>query len=197
MVQVGQVLNNPVTGEQLTILRAGREEDGGSLVFDCRVAPGGVPLPVHIHDTQEERFEIISGSIGVLLGDQKLILQAGERAILPAKIKHQWWNAGEDEAYFRVEVVPPRNLAMMLEAVCGLAQAGKLSKKAMPRNPFHLVNLGLLSESYMPGVPIFVQKIGLSVGSVVGRALGFDPYFNKYRLMATQASGGFVKEAVA
>lgn len=61
---------------------------------------------------------------------------------------------------------------------------GKLNKSAMPRNPFLLAQLGRLSESYLPVIPIWMQKPMLTIGSTLGWVLGYDPRFSQY----TQAS---------
>jgi mannose-6-phosphate isomerase-like protein (cupin superfamily) len=184
MAHPGQIISNPITGERITFLMTSQDSYGQLLVFDCRVTPGGARLPAHVHATQEERFEVLSGALGVMLGGKKRVLEPGERIVLPAKLRHQWWNAGEAEVHFRVTVVPPRNLETVLEAVSGMAHAGKLNKRVMPANPFLLANLGKLSETYIPGVPIFLQRLTLAVGSVFGRLLGYDPRFAEYRTVA-------------
>ena len=196
MANRGQTIYNTVTKEKITFVRTTDDTNGGLLEFICSVTPDGIPLRPHIHANQEERFEIISGTLGVMIDGEIFNLESGDRAVLPAGMKHQWWNAGDDEVTFRVEAEPAGNLEAVLEANAGLAKAGKLNKNAMPRNPFHLVNIGKLSETYLPGIPIWFQKMGLATGSLVGRALGFDPTFRKYRAMAVDASAD-VPTAVA
>jgi len=58
MAHVGQVITNPITHELITFRKTTQETGGQMLVFDCRVTPGGTPLPPHVHTTQEERFAI-------------------------------------------------------------------------------------------------------------------------------------------
>jgi quercetin dioxygenase-like cupin family protein len=178
----GDSIYNEVTKEYITFLRTTEETGGDLLEFECRVAPDGIPLPPHVHETQEERFEVISGTLGVMLGGTKHELRAGDRAVLPARVKHQWWNAGDTDVVFRVEAEPARNLEAVLEANAGMAAAGKLSaKRAMPRNPFLLADMGRLGETYLPVVPIWAQKIGLTMAATLGRAFGIDPTLNAYR----------------
>lgn len=185
MARKGTSIYNPVTTEHLTFLTTTEETDGEYFEFECRVGPNGIPLPPHVHDTQEERFEILSGTLGVMLGGEHYELRPGEKAILPAGVKHQWWNAGETDVAFRVVAAPARNLEAVLEANAGMAIEGKLNKKsAMPKNPFNMVNLGRLGETYLPIVPIGLQKLMLSIGSAVGRVFGADPKFTYYREVA-------------
>jgi quercetin dioxygenase-like cupin family protein len=189
-------LYNPVTGEHITILESTEDTGGRYLLFDCRVEPGKAPLPPHVHRTQEERFTVISGRLGAMLGGKKLELGPGEGIILPAKVKHQWWNAGDTEVSFRVEVVPARNLEAVLEVSAALAQQGRMNKKrATPKNPFELVNMGKLSETYLPGIPIWFQNIGMTMGSAVGKVLGYDPEFSKYREALAERRAAAIEEA--
>jgi hypothetical protein len=117
-----------------------------------------------------------------MLGDKKRILEAGDTIVLPARIKHQWWNPGRQEVRFRVEVVPARKLEAVIEAVCGMAEAGALDKRAMPTNIFRLAQLGMLSETYLPGIPIWVQRVLMAIGSGTSQLLGYDPEFTEYRI---------------
>jgi quercetin dioxygenase-like cupin family protein len=180
----GQSIYNTVTKEHITFVRTTEDTNGQILEFVCTVPTDGIPLQPHVHETQEERFQVLRGTLGVMLDGERFELQPGDRAVLPAGMTHQWWNAGEDEVSFRVEAEPARNLEAVLEANAGMAQAGKLTRKAMPRNPFLLANLGKLGETYLPGIPIGLQKLGLQMGSMTGRMLGIDPGFGKYRALA-------------
>lgn len=186
MAHAGQTIYNPVTGENITFLQTAAETNGEHLVFDCRVEPGKPGLPAHVHTTQSEHFTILSGTLGVMVGGKKMTLQHGETAHLPARVKHQWWNAGDTDVVFRVEVTPARNLEAVLEANAGMAYAGRLNGKAMPRNPFHLANLGRLSETYLPVIPVPLQKGMLGVSSALGRVFGIDPEFRAYRAQALE-----------
>ena len=186
MAYAGQTISNPITGEHFTFLRTTDQTHGELLVCDCRVTPGGARIAPHKHATQEERFQVLSGTLGVMLGGKKQILQAGDKIVLPARVKHQWWNAGDGEVRFRVEVAPARNLEAVLEALATMARDGKLNKRAMPKNPFVLANLGRFSETYLPGIPIWMQKLGLAMGSTLGRVFGHRPDLSEYRTAALE-----------
>jgi quercetin dioxygenase-like cupin family protein len=191
MAHVGQVITNPITHEQITFRKTTQETDGQMLVFDCTVTPGGTPLPPHVHTTQEERFAMISGTLGVMCGGETRILTPGRQAVLPAGIKHQWWNAGHEQARFRVEAAPARHLERVLEAVSVMAHDGRMNRHGMPKNPFELANLGRLSETYVPGVPIILQKLAIGAASALGRLLGYKPDFSQYRMIeaASEVAG--------
>jgi quercetin dioxygenase-like cupin family protein len=184
MAYAGQTINNPVTGEHITFLKTTQETGGQALVFECRVEPNKVSLAPHRHIDQVEHFTVISGTLGASVGREVYTLLPGQSLTLPANVVHQWWNATDDEAVFRVEVTPARNLEATLEAICGLANAGKLTRSAMPRNPFLLAQFGKLSGTYLPGIPVWMQRIGLTMGSAMGQLLGYDPAFASFRTPA-------------
>jgi len=181
MAYTGQTISNPATGERFTFLQTTEDTGGERLLFDCRVRPDGKPLPPHIHTTQEEHLEVVDGTLGVMLDDQIYVLQEGQDIVLPVRVKHQWWNAGRDELYMRVEVVPARQLEVVIEAVSAMARDGEVRANGMPRNPFKLVNVLRLAETYTPGVPIWMQLIALIAVASVGRLLGYDAAFTQYR----------------
>jgi quercetin dioxygenase-like cupin family protein len=180
MAHAGQTIHNPVTGETITFLKTTAETGGELLVFECRSEPGKTALAPHLHTNQEERFTMLSGTLGVRLGKEVHTLRPGDKMTLPAGVVHQWWNPTDEEVSFYVEVTPARNLETTLEAICGMANEGKLTKQAMPRNPFRLAQFGKLSETYLPVIPVWMQKMGLNMGSLAGSILGYDATFASY-----------------
>jgi quercetin dioxygenase-like cupin family protein len=197
MAYAGQSISNPVTGEHITFLKTTAETNGDTLVFECRVEPGKATLAPHLHTGQTERFTMQEGTLGAQVGNEVYTLLPGQSLTLPAGVVHQWWNPTDEEVCFQVEVSPARNLEATLEAICGMAQEGKLTKAAMPRNPFRLAQFGKLSETYLPGIPVWIQEIGLTMGTMMGRVLGYDPTFAAYRTpaLAAQPAAGLTSEA--
>ena len=184
MAYAGQTIDNPVTGEHITFLTTSSETNSTFLRFECRVEPGKARLAPHLHTTQTERFTMLEGILGARVGDEVYTLLPGQSLTLPARVVHQWWNPTDETVRFQVEVTPARNLEATLEAICGMAQEGKLTKQAMPRNPFRLAQFGKLSETYLPVIPVWMQQVGLTMGSALGRILGYDPSFAAYRTPA-------------
>jgi quercetin dioxygenase-like cupin family protein len=181
MAVAGQTISNPLSREHITFVKTARDTNGQLLVFDCRVAPDGIRLSAHAHGNQEERFTMLSGTLHVLLGENLHVLAPGQTLVLPARIQHQWWNASEREAHFRVEVTPPLELDAMLEAICGMARDGKLNASGMPTNLFDAANLARLSDLYVAGIPVWMQKVMVELLSALGLLLGHDPDFRRYR----------------
>jgi quercetin dioxygenase-like cupin family protein len=189
MAHAGKTISNPISRERITFLQTAQDTNGELLVFDCAVAPGGVRLPTHVHASQREHFVVIAGRLGVALGRKTYTLLPGQRITLPPRIRHQWWNAGDDEVRFRVQVAPAGSLETVLEVNSALAHQGKLDAWGMPKDPFELANLASLSETYIPGLPILFQKAAVAMVSGVGFFLGYNPTLERY-LSAPDAADG-------
>src|SRR5215204_5739519 len=84
------------SGHTFRVLESARNTDDGSLPFDYS-APPRANVPEHVHRFQEERIEVVSGTLGMRVGGQELRLTPGQKAVGPPGVPHAWWNASEDE----------------------------------------------------------------------------------------------------
>jgi mannose-6-phosphate isomerase-like protein (cupin superfamily) len=193
MAYRGQHISNPVTGERIRFLQTTRETYGSRLVFECAVGKDAIPPPPHVHARQIENVTVLSGILGVRLRSRRYILVPGRSLVLPARVKHQWWNAGSDEVCFRVEVTSPGNLEAVLEIASGMAWDGRLAEDGLPRDGFDLAEFLRLADVYHPAYPIAAQKMALGAVSLFGRLLGYDAGLKRYTAGAstcqTHASG--------
>ena len=178
MSKAGDVFENPVTGE-FGYVRIGTEETNGELlVSDLRVRPGGAVLGAHIHPTIDERFTVLKGKIGYMLGDQKGVLQAGDSADLPRGIHHDWWNAGDEEARVIVEVRPAKRFEQMAITLFSLAREGKTDKKGIP-NPLQMAVIAKEFDDVVQFLnpPPWIQRLLFGVLAPLGRMLGYKAIY--------------------
>jgi quercetin dioxygenase-like cupin family protein len=131
MATAGETWVNRVTGERV-VVREGSDGERDRLVADLYVAPGGAVAAEHLHPTLDERFTIVAGRVGVLVNGVERIAEPGEVVDIPRGTRHDWWNAGEDEAHVVVEVEPARRFEEMIVTVWGLANAGRTDAKGRP-----------------------------------------------------------------
>ena len=137
MIHAGDTIENPVTGERLVFHETSRETNGEAVVFETFVQPDGFVAAAHVHPKQEERFEILSGTLSLKVGGEEIVAGQGETVTIPAGTPHRFWNAGGAEARFRCEVRPALKFERLLETMFALAADGKTNKKGMP-NPLRL-----------------------------------------------------------
>ena len=142
------------------------------------VRPGGVVAAGHVHPFQSERFEVISGRIGMKLGRRKLEAGPNDIVVVEPGTPHKFWNAGEDELHFVTVVKPALQFERLLETMFGLAVDGKTNRKGMP-NP---LRLAVIAKAHfdvvrLPFPPAPLQRLGLAVGAPLGRLAGYEPTY--------------------
>ena len=135
MAKAGELIENPITGERITFLKTTRETNGQLLRFEY-VLPPRFTIPEHVHPRQEERHEVLSGTLWGRVGGQEQVITEGQRVIGPAGVPHAWRNPSEDEELHIVsELRPPLRFETLFETAFGLARDGKTTKQGMPKNP--------------------------------------------------------------
>jgi quercetin dioxygenase-like cupin family protein len=178
MIHAGDTIHNPVTGERIVFRKTSRETNGEAVVIETFVQPNGFVAAAHVHPSQEERFEVLRGSVGFKVGRKKLVAGPGQRLTVPAGTPHRFWNAGDDEAHFVCEVRPALRFEALLGTMFALAADGQTNRKGMP-NPFRLAVIANahFDTVRLPFPPAIVQRIGLALGAPLGRALGYEPVY--------------------
>jgi len=145
MITPGQTLENPVTGERFTFTDTASSTGGELLAFGLALRPGGaVPIP-HVHPIQTERFEVVEGLMRFRLGLRRRLAGPGDVVEVAPGVVHGFANAGHVEARVRVEVRPALAMEQMLAEVVAMAQAGRMTRRGLPRN---LRDLALLARTY-------------------------------------------------
>jgi mannose-6-phosphate isomerase-like protein (cupin superfamily) len=165
MIRTGTVIENPVTGERMVFRKTSRDTGGQAVVIETYVQPNGFVAAAHVHPSQEERFEIVRGTVGFKVGRKKLVVGPGGRVTVPAGTPHKFWNAGDSEAQFVCEVRPALQFESLLETMFALAVDGKTNGKGMP----NLLRLAVIANHHfdtvrLPFPPAIVQRIGLALG---------------------------------
>jgi quercetin dioxygenase-like cupin family protein len=164
MINPGQTLENPVTGERFTFTHTAATTDGELLAFDFALRPGGaVPIP-HVHPIQTERFEVTEGQMRFKVGLRTVIAGPGDVVEVEPGVSHSFANAGDEEARLRVEVRPALAMEDMFADVIAMARAGRMNDRGMPRN---LLDLALLARTYdqeahAPFLGVRMQRILLA-----------------------------------
>jgi mannose-6-phosphate isomerase-like protein (cupin superfamily) len=134
MAYAGQTLENPASGERITIRTTAAETNGELLAIDLELpADRRVPGGLHIHPLQEERFEVVEGTMRFRMGRKKIVAGPGDVVVVPAGVKHDFANAGEEEALVRVEVRPALQMERLFQTAVGLAQDGRTMLGGIPK----------------------------------------------------------------
>jgi quercetin dioxygenase-like cupin family protein len=186
VAKAGDIIENPITGERITFLKTTQETNGELLRFEY-VLPPGFTISEHFHPHQEERHEVLSGTLRGRVGGQERDYAAGERVVGSAGVPHAWRNSSsEEELRIISELRPPLVLETIMETSFGLARDGKTTKKqGIPKNPLQLAVLvdEMRGMFYSSAVPVAVQEAFLALFAVVasvGRMLGYKARYPEY-----------------
>jgi quercetin dioxygenase-like cupin family protein len=174
MIQAGDRLENPVTGEVLVFHRTAEDTKGESVLVETIVRPGGFVAAAHVHPHQTERFEVVEGCLGLRVGVRETIAEPGDVAVVAPGTPHRFWNAGTSVARFLCEVRPALMFESLIETMFALAAEGKTNRKGLP-NP---LRLAVIAKAHfdtvrLPFPPVIVQRVALAFAAPVGRALGY------------------------
>jgi quercetin dioxygenase-like cupin family protein len=162
MITPGQTLENPVTGERFTFTHTAASTGGELLDFALR--PGGaVPIP-HVHPVQTERFEVVEGRMRFRVGLRTRLAGPGDVVEVAPGVAHSFANAGDTQARLRVEVRPALAMEEMFAEVVAMAQAGRMTRRGLPRNPLELAALARKydQEAHAPLMSVGVQRVLLA-----------------------------------
>jgi quercetin dioxygenase-like cupin family protein len=175
MVAAGQVFEHPVTREKIVFRKTARDTGGELCAADVYLQPGAFVAAEHIHPRQEERFEVVSGTLRGRVAGKELAKGPGERVVVAAGTPHVWWNSGDEELHVGVEVRPALRFENFFETFCGLAQDGKVDTKTGLPN---LLQMAVIMRAYQDVLvlarpPRPVQTVLFGALAPVGRLLGY------------------------
>jgi mannose-6-phosphate isomerase-like protein (cupin superfamily) len=173
MAYAGQILDNPVSGERIIFRKTSADTDGELLEIDLELAPDGHVPGKHVHPVQEERFEVVSGTMKFKMGRKTVIAEAGDVVTVPAGTSHKFENGGDETAYVRVQVRPALKMERLFETTVALAEEGRTTSKGMPKP----LDLALFVREYADEVqgafpPVWVQQATMAPLAWIARKRG-------------------------
>jgi quercetin dioxygenase-like cupin family protein len=175
MAKAGDELVNPVTGLRTVFRKTAQDTSSELLQVDWIGEPGWTTGPDHVHPYQEERFEVLSGKLGLRVGGVERVHGTGAVIAAPAGAPHAAWNAGDDEVHVLVDFRPALRTETAFETLAGLARDGKTNRVGAPKNPLRLALIlrEFEEEIYFVRPPLAVQRVILGALARVARLLGY------------------------
>lgn len=174
MALIGQVVANTATGERVVFQVLARDSAGELLRLDVFFAPGGAARATHVHPHQEERFEILEGTMRFRVGRESKMVKAGDVIVVPPGTPHHPRNVGDTEAHCIAEFRPALNIETFFENAFALLSA---------RGPRTTVPMILELAELLSHYPREVQPTPaamrwlIAIPASMGRALGYRPRF--------------------
>src|SRR5690348_15830818 len=152
-----RTVRNPVIGDEVTFVRTACEAGGEHMLARVLLKPGG-GNPLHYHLTYAEEFEVVDGRLTIHRHCERLMLGPGETAHSPIGSLHRFANDTDRPVTFLTSIRPARRFEEQIRIAYGLARDGKTIRGGVPRNPLQLALLFEISETYVPALPLAVQR---------------------------------------
>jgi quercetin dioxygenase-like cupin family protein len=99
----GQRLN--VMGDNQHIKLTGKDTNGQFTLIEQNNEPG-MGIPPHVHEDEDEVFQVLSGQVEMSIGDESTVLSAGDLIFCPRGIPHSWRVVGEEKARAMLSTFP-------------------------------------------------------------------------------------------
>ncbi len=173
-IEVGDILDNPVTGERSTTLELPWKNPEGRASAELIALVGARVVGEHRHPGIVERFTVLDGELTVKRDGCSSVLRQGDSALIEPGVWHDWWNAGDFDASVRVEVTPGERFAHMIETIFGLARLGHTDDRGMP----HPLQLALFATEFSDVIafrspPPFLQRTIFGALAPIARLRGY------------------------
>ena len=122
-VPAGDLIDNPAARMKLRLVRTASETDGDLLEMEATYEPGSVEPPEHFHPNQDERFEILAGTIEAQIGGDRRTLRTGDVVDVPARTVHAMWNGSDEQARVNWQTRPALRSEEFFRALARVAAA--------------------------------------------------------------------------
>ncbi len=172
-VRQDRTIKNSMDRYSVTFLKTSRETNGAYEEVKVELEPGG-GNEWHYHTAFVEKFHVIDGDLTIGMEGKAVPITSGSDTIAPRGMMHKFYNTSSKPVTFLVRIEPARSFEKTLRSAYGLMGTGQSSADGMPKNPWHLFLILGYSDSYLKGVPGFIQEPLIKALSKIAQWKGFD-----------------------
>jgi quercetin dioxygenase-like cupin family protein len=182
MAHAGDEIVNVNMGARIVFRRTAEETGGELLQFDFFLRSHKGVASEHLHPRQEERIEVLDGTVrGRLAGEERTVPRGGT-VKAPPGTPHIWWNDGDGEAHLLVEFRPALKTEIFFETVFGLARTGKSRADGLPKS---MLQMAVLLDAYRDEIdplriPAPIRAIMVTAVAPVARRLGYRERYPEF-----------------
>ena len=99
----GNTLN--VLGDNQNIKLTGEDTHGQYTLIEQNNEPG-IGIPPHVHENEDEVFQVLEGKVEMSVGNELTTLNAGDIIFCPKGVPHSWKVVGEEKARAMLSIFP-------------------------------------------------------------------------------------------
>ena len=83
----------------------GEDTNGQYTLIEQNNEPG-VGIPPHVHENEDEVFQVLEGQVEMTIGGQMTTLNSGDIIFCPKGVPHYWKVIGEEKARAMLSIFP-------------------------------------------------------------------------------------------
>jgi quercetin dioxygenase-like cupin family protein len=106
LLRAGDGLTLDLDGVGVRYLIRGEQTGGRFSLVEHPIAPRTLGAAMHVHQHEDEYSFVLEGSVGVQVGDDVRVAEAGDLVVKPRQVWHAFWNAGDTPARI-LEIISP------------------------------------------------------------------------------------------
>jgi len=178
----GQTIRNTLTGETLTMIVSEDENGGAMQLYRVYLPPHRPSPPLHFHLAFTEKFTAMEGSLDMYMGRERRLvrLRPGESLTAELRQPHTFANNSDQPCTMTVETRPAGGVVRAFQFAYGIANDGGAARDGLPRNPILRLRFIAISQGFLAGVPLPLQKIVFGVATVLAKVTGLERRLQRY-----------------
>lgn len=172
-IRADRTIRNHADRYTVTFLKTSRETKGAYEEVKVELEPGG-GNEWHYHTAFVEKFHVMQGQLTIGMDGKGVPVSAGQDTVAGKGLMHKFYNTSSEPVSFLVRIEPARSFEKTLRSAYGLMKTGQSTVEGMPKNPWHLFLILGYSDSYLQGVPGFIQEPLIKALSKIAQWKGAD-----------------------
>lgn len=178
----GISIRNNNTGETLTMLVSEEENGGKRQLYRVRLPPGRPSPPLHYHLAFTETFTVVEGLLDLYLGRERRhqLLRPQESRRVQIRQPHTFANERDESSVITIETIPAGGVVKAFQLAYGVANDGGAAKDGLPANPLVRLLFIRMSQGYLPGIPVLLQRFVFAVAAFIASVTGLEKKLMKY-----------------
>lgn len=176
----GRVLRLSQPSDSIEFIETSADTDGDRCTMKLTVATKGRLIPDHVHTAQEETFEVLSGTLTIVVNGITQSLTEGHSIVLPKNLAHNHFNDSDKPVVYLQSVRPALDCEAMIETLAGLAVDGRLvgGRPSLLQSAVSMKYLD--SKVFLANMPVCLQKLLMHFLGPLGRRMGYRAVYTKY-----------------
>jgi quercetin dioxygenase-like cupin family protein/uncharacterized protein YndB with AHSA1/START domain len=133
MAKSGDVLDLTALGVRVELLRTAEDTGGELTEFDVVGRARGIIAAGHVHTSQSEYLEVLSGAMKLTIDGETHLLTAGQSMEVAPGVPHTQAPAGKGDGRVRVQARPAGDTQAVLERLEQMCRDGRFNRFGYPR----------------------------------------------------------------